>query len=338
MKTITARAPGKLMLLGEHAVVYGYPCIVTTVGLYVSATVTLTNDHRLTISTPNLRHQKITFQKPLDEIGQDLSVETAFAEAAVAQILARAAAPTGLLVHTDGPTLSYGLGSSSAVTVAVAAACAHALGLNLTNRELFDLAYAAVLAAQGKGSGFDIAAAIYGGTIWFETAGKAIEPLICPELPFLIGYSGAKVSTRRFVDGVAQLRQRQPTHIERIFQQISELTKDARSALTNQEWQRLGDLLDLNQGLLDSLGVNTPPLARLIFAAREAGALGAKLSGAGGGDCMFALSQPADRQAIMAAINHHGQWIDLPLGVPGVQITVDDHTYNTPNRSPRSAE
>jgi mevalonate kinase len=311
------------MLLGEHAVVYGRPCLVTTVGLYVSATASAESapgDGTLSITTPALRARGEVRQVAIGSIGQSLQPETSFVEAAAMRVLQEADSASSLRIDTDGPPLSYGLGSSSAVTVAVVAACAAALGLELSQRALFDLAYAAVLDAQGKGSGFDVAAAVYGGTLWFETGGAVIEPLAIPELPFLIGYSGAKVSTRRLVDGVERLRQRQSAAVEQIFDTIALLTASARSALLNQHWSELGDLIDLSHGLLDALGVNTLPLSRLIDATRAAGALGAKLSGAGGGDCIFALA-PGDLAAPVAgAIRSAGTLVELPLGVPGVQV------------------
>jgi mevalonate kinase len=321
---ITATAPGKLMLFGEHAVVYGYPCIVTTVGLYVSATVTSVDHAELVIDTPQLRAQGIQQHTALAEVGQALRPETAFVEAAAARAIRMAGSSAGLQISTDGPARSYGLGSSSAVTVAVAAALNEYYQLKLDERGLFDLAYGAVLDAQGKGSGFDVAAAIYGGTIWFERRGAVIERLNVPALPFLIGYSGAKVSTRRFVDGVGHLRERNPALVEQIFATMAQIVTEARPALEYGEWARLGDLIDLNQGLLDAIGVNTPPLANLIFATRAAGALGAKISGAGGGDCMFALvgdERLAARQHPVAeAICATGELVDLPLGVGGVRV------------------
>jgi mevalonate kinase len=318
--SVTATAPGKLMLFGEHAVVYGAPCLVTSVGLYVSATVERIERPELRISTPALRARGEERALPIGDAGRALQPETAFVEAVAARALQIAGVPGGLRVSTDGPALSYGLGSSSAVTAAAAAALDALLGLALDRRGLFDLAYAAVLDAQGKGSGFDVAAAIYGGTLWFETGGAAIEPLALSELPFLIGYSGAKVSTRRFVDGVGRLRERNPALIGRLFDTIAAIVAEARPALERRDWGKLGDLMDINQGLLDSLGVSTPPLATLITAAREAGALGAKLSGAGGGDCMYALAPGRLVDPVIRAIQASGEWVNLPLGVGGVRV------------------
>jgi mevalonate kinase len=319
----TASAPGKLMLFGEHAVVYGQPCLVTTVGLYVTATVEARDSADVVISTPTLRAEGRDHHVALTALGQQLQPETAFVEAVAARVVQRLNKPHGLFIATDGPALSYGLGSSSAVTVAVTAALNACYQLNLDQRGLFDLAYAAVLDAQGKGSGFDVAAAIYGGTIWYERRGALIEPLHVAGLPFLIGYSGAKVSTRRFVDGVGRLHERHPVVVDQIFATMAQIVHEARPALEQGNWQAIGDLMDINQGLLDALGVSTPPLNALITATRAAGALGAKLSGAGGGDCMFALAgeQPA---AVAAAIRATGELVDLPLGVAGV------HVHSTP--------
>lgn len=317
---ITASAPGKLMLFGEHAVVYGRPCLVTAVDLRVSVTVELNTTGLLQISTPLLREQGEVRTVAFDALGSPYPPETAFVEAAIARVVRACGMPGGLSITTDGPRLSYGLGSSSAVTVATVAAFVAVLGVELGKRAMFELAYAAVLDAQGKGSGFDVASAVYGGTLYYVGGGTTIIPLEIEPPPLLIGYSGAKVSTRRFVDGVAQLHAQHTALIERIFDSMGAIADEARGLLGQGAWERLGELMDINQGLLDALGVNTPSLARLIYAAREAGALGAKLSGAGGGDCMYALAPEPARAAVEGAIREAGERVSFALGAEGVRI------------------
>jgi len=232
----------------------------------------------------------------------------------------------GLAIQTDGPEVSYGLGSSSAVTVASVAALAELFEVTLSEREMFGMALDAVLEVQGKGSGFDVASAIYGGTLYFEQGGKVIELLEVPELPIVIGFSGEKVSTINLVDQVAALKDRFPETVGGIFSGMGKIVGHAKRFLEMQDWASLGDLMNINQGLLDALGVSTPQLAKQIFAARDAGAFGAKLSGAGGGDCMFALVSPDKKPMVSAGIeNAGGDWIRLDTGVEGVRIELFRH-------------
>lgn len=319
--TITASAPGKLVLLGDHAAVYGYPCLVTAVDLRFSVTIEKHDTPIIEIDTPDLRAQSKAYQVARDALDAHNQRETAFVEAALKQFIQHFPVQGGFRVVTDGPRTTYGLGSSSAITAAVLAAAAELEHITLSPRELFDLAYAAILDVQHTGSGVDLAAAVYGGTLYYVNKGEVIEPLAVSDLPLVIGYSGSKVSTTNLIAQVAELRGRHPQLLDALLQMLGQITTDGQEAARQSDWRSFGDLMNIHQGILDSFGVNTLPLARLIFATREAGAYGAKLSGAGGGDCMFAVVQKDTRTAVESAIERAGGLpVQFRSGVEGVRI------------------
>jgi len=317
----TASAPGKLVLFGDHAAVYGKPCLVTAVDLRFFATVEATNEPGIQISTPDMRSRNESYRVTAPNLSAHNRRETAFVEAALRQILPDQSTNTGLSVSTDGPEFTYGLGSSSAITVAVIAAAANHLGIQLDQRKLFDLAYAAVLEVQGTGSGVDLAAAVCGGTVYYIKGDGVMERLPIDNLPVVIGYSGAKVSTTDLIHQVASLRMHQPDLIIPILDLMGRISIRACDYIAENRWAAVGELMNIHQGLLDSLGVNVPQLSNLVFAVRNAGAWGAKLSGAGGGDCMYALASETKRQAVREAIETaNGSLVDIAANAHGVRI------------------
>lgn len=266
------------MLLGEHAVVYGYPCIVTAI------------DQRLVVQSG------------------EPEGDTRFISAAI-----RAwGKGDEKFSATSSFSGKYGFGSSSAVTVATL----KAIRPDATNREIFDAAYKIVLDIQGKGSGFDVAAAVYGGTLYY-IQNKTIEPLAIKDMPLIVGYTGAKVDTVSLIDQVAQKKKENPEKVERIFEAIAKLVEEAKIKMLDGDWERVGKLMDFNQEYLRDLGVSSEKLETLISAAKKAGAYGAKLSGAGGGDCMIALGPPKIRDAITQA---GGEVVKVTPNAEGVRV------------------
>lgn len=283
---ITTSAPGKLLLLGDHAVVWGYPCLVTAVNYRVFVEVSLS--------------QKDEFIFPEGN-------GSSFVYTALELFRKKFGKTHNVRIKTWAEYKeSYGLGSSSAVTVALMKALAGLFSINLTNKELFDICYKVVLKIQGVGSGFDIAAAIWGGTLYFVTGGKKIEPLHVNNLPLIIAYSGSKGDTATLVKGVGKLYKEKPEEIKLLFQQSEKLVNEGEKLLVQQNYQTFGKLMNENHRILQQIKVSTPKLDELVNAAQKAGAYGAKLSGAGGGDCMIALAPPDKKEAVEKALEKAG--------------------------------
>ena len=319
--TVKVSAPGKLMLFGEHAVIYGRPCIVTAVDARILVTIEKLAPHDILISAPDVGISD--YKKDIKKLGKGkIPPEVKFIEFAVKNFRNMYKLSSGLKIITkSGFSSKFGFGSSSAVTVAVFKAMSELFRLKLTKKELFDLSYKSVLEAQGVGSGFDLAAAIWGGTIYFVAGGKKIIPLKARKLSLIVGYTGVKADTSTLVRGVASFYKTKRNIMEKIFDSIGIIVESARIAVSKGEFRQLGELANLNQGLLDSLGVSTKTLSDMIFAARKGGAYGAKLSGAGGGDCMIAFAGKRRRVSVERAIKNAGGIIlDVKTGAKGVRI------------------
>lgn len=322
VKKITVSAPGKLMLFGEHAVVYGRPCIVTAVGQRMKATVELTEEAIFELNAPDV--QVTGYKKPMEQLGVgDIPKGAKFVELAIKNFISKKKLKTGIRVTTKSEFNSqFGFGSSSASTVCVIKALSELTGAKLSDKKIFDLSYKTVLDVQGKGSGFDVAAAVFGGTIYYVTPGKVIRPLNLTSLPLIIGYSGIKADTVTLMNQVSQKAKKYPKVIEDIYTSIGELVPQAQKAILKEDFETVGELMNLNQGYLESLGVGGRKLSEMIYAAREAGAYGAKLSGAGVGDCMIAFAPTKLKKAVSDAINKAGgQAIDISSNVPGIKIS-----------------
>lgn len=261
---------GKLLLFGDFAVVYGQPCLVAAIDRYVTV-------------------------KPVKKIGQ----ESKFV-AAARKMFAAKYGPVDFGFKIHGFSSQYGLGSSAAVTVAVVQAMFENKNIKVTKKELFNFCYQVVKQVQGVGSGFDLAAAIYGGVVYFVTGGKKIERLAVKELPLVVGYSGIKADTASMVSQAASKINNQ------FLSQSAKVVEQAKTALIKKDWAKAGELMSQNQQLLNQLEVSTPKLDELIQAALKAGAYGAKLSGAGGGDCMIALASDDKKPAVETAISQAG--------------------------------
>lgn len=323
MDKITVSAPGKLMLLGEHAVVYGHPCLVTAVEQRLKVTVEKSNTNGLTLNAPDVSVND--YYKPIAQLGNgEIPKGAKFVEIAVLNFFQKHKFSDGLKITTNSEFSSqFGFGSSSASTVCVVKALFELFEIKTTPKEIFDLSYKTVLDIQKTGSGFDVAAAVYGGVLYFITGGKVIEPIIAGDLPLLVAYSGVKADTVSMINLVKEKMQTHKEGVEEIFKNIANLVEEGKIALMEKDWQRLGTLMNFNQNYLEDLGVSTEKLDDMVLAARKAGAFGAKLSGAGGGDCMIAVVPEEKRKNIEEAIKSvGGEILDVKVSNEGVKIEI----------------
>jgi len=323
--SIHVSAPGKLMLLGEHAVVHGRPCLVTAVSARLHMTLSaLPGEDVLEIDAPDVGVQGARGRVTQAFAGgQALARGTRFVESSLALFRDRFGLAGGVRIATRSDFAStLGLGSSSATVACTLFGLAALTGRALDPSALFELGLEAIRRVQALGSGFDLAAAVFGGTLFYQNADpRRIEPLDPPPLPLIVAYSGVKADTAALVRAVGERLARQPRAVNAIFDAMSELAVEGRDALTAGDWSRLGELMNIQHGLAHALGVDAPKLAALVFAARAAGAYGAKLSGAGGGDCVIALAGPEQRAAVEAALAAAGGVIvDSAPGAPGVRV------------------
>lgn len=326
MKRVKVSAPGKLMLFGEHSVVFGYPCIVTAVDLRLSVTVEENAEYFFSLEAPDLALND--YHRSRQELGQgDLPKAASFLETCFSLFLKRYPQEQGIKVFSQNEfAASYGLGSSSASTVALVRALGEFYGVNLSKEDLFDLSYQTVLQVQGVASGFDLAAAIWGGTLYYvmpSAAGEKpiVQPILIQELPLLVGYTGIKADTSILIRKVQALRSEDPAQINDIFRQITDLVEQAKQNLVLGDFAKLGELMNQNQKLLRQLQVSSSELENLIEASLAAGAYGSKLSGAGGGDCMLAMVGQSQKIATAQAIEQAGgKIIEVKTNAGGVRL------------------
>jgi mevalonate kinase len=210
----------------------------------------------------------------------------------------------GYDLHLDASLpAGAGVGSSAAMAVASARALAEAAGHLLTPDQLFEAAMAAERVFHGNPSGLDHAVAIHGGLMHFVRGNPPRMRPVALGGPFrlLVAQVEAGADTGRMVASVAALREAHPV-ARALCADIGALVAEAETALTAGDQAAVGRLMNLNHGLLSALGVSTARLDAAVHAARAAGALGAKLTGAGGGGCMVALVTDDTAPAVAAAL------------------------------------
>lgn len=300
----TGCAPGKVILLGEHAVVYGRPAIAVPVW-QSSATCTIAElapGSGCTIVAGDLGQQFALAE-------MKAGVENPFGLVARLTLvrLQLPPNPDWRIELTSTIPIASGLGSGAALSAALVRALFAKAGQQAAPAVVSELVYESERYFHGTPSGIDNTVIAYGKAVWF-VKGAPPEPFT-PVQPFTLAIadSGIASPTKETVGDVRQAWQQQPEKYEAIFDEIRQITEQAREVIEQTaDWEKLGKLFTQNQLLLTKLGVSSPALEKLLHAARAAGARGAKLSGGGRGGNIIALVDVTSAQGVYKALLQAG--------------------------------
>ena len=298
---ITASAPGKVILVGEHAVVYGRPAIAVPVWERVArATIQLGRaGSGCWIIAQDLKRRIRLADAPEDDA-------MAVVARATLQQLNLPPDPDWQIELTSEIPIASGLGSGAALNAALVRAIHAQVGHTPDPAQVSHLVYLGEQIYHGTPSGIDNTVVAYGQPVWFI---KGTPPTVfAPATPFTLAIadSGVASPTHETVGGVRQRRAAEPTRYEAWFDAIGALVWEARQVIESGASANLGPIFDRNHALLQQIGVSTALLDCLVDAAKHAGALGAKLSGGGGGGNIIALVEAHTADHVADALQAAG--------------------------------
>lgn len=276
-----ASAPGSMMLLGEYAVLQGKPSVVCAINKRMTVTLTPREDDKIEIESELGTHHttisEIEVERPLQFVlgalkhcqgklrhGCHIQVESEFSD-------------------------KVGLGSSAAVTVATLSAIFTWLNVRVSPLELIRQSKIIVRLTQGVGSGADVAASVFGGVVSYQA-----QPFFAERFnvtyPISALYAGYKTKTADAINHVQKKFEIYPNLYRHLTNSIGQCAADGIQMLRREDWIKFGEVMNIQQGIMDSLGVNTPPLQSMVEELHaQPSMLGAKISGSGLGDCVIGL-------------------------------------------------
>jgi mevalonate kinase len=294
-----AYAPGKVILFGEHAVVYGRPAIAVPVTQVQARAEVTTSEGGLILAAPDLDRRYAVMDAPPDD-PLALTVRNTLAHLGVS------AAPDLCITVTSTIPMARGLGSGAAIATAIVRALAGHFGRELPPAEVSALVFQTEVLYHGTPSGIDNTVIAFGQPVYF-VKGQPLERFaVGAPLRLAIGDTGVASPTSVTVGDVRRGWQSDPRAYEVHFDAIAGVVVRARQAIETGDLPAVGRLMDENHAHLRALGVSSPELERLIEAARAAGALGAKLSGGGRGGNMIALVTPETERTVTEALQDAG--------------------------------
>jgi len=296
-----ATAPGKVILFGEHAVVYGRPAIAVPLwDRQATATVEGAQPGEgITLVAEDLGRRYRLTEAPDDD-------PLALIVRCTLQALSLSSVSDLILTIRSTIPVASGLGSGAAVSAALVRGLAAHFGRVLSSQQVSELVYQTEVLHHGTPSGIDNTVVAFEQPVYFVKGQPPQHLQVGGSFHLLIADTGVSSPTRVAVADVRRGWEASRPRYERLFDAVGQITDEARRAIESGKCGSLGPLMDRNQGLLGEMGVSSPELERLILTAHTAGAVGAKLSGAGRGGNMIALVTQATAEGVANALRRAG--------------------------------
>lgn len=313
MPAISSSAPGKIILCGEHAVVYGIPAIALPV-FQVCTTTRVFARPQAPSGEVHLIAPSITLDTTLDAL-EDLDPLKVAASLVMQELHVDHIPACEIRIQTTLP-ISAGLGSSASAAVSFTRALSSFLGHPLPNEAVNRIAFEVEKLHHGSPSGIDNTVIAYETPVYYQK-GKPIESLnIARPFTLIIADSGIKSSTAQAVAGVRQRWEQNKQQFETWFIEIAQISQQVREVLENGNIEKIGPLLTQNHKVLQQIGVSCAELDNLVDSALKAGSLGAKLSGGGLGGNMITLVGDEQAPAVVQALLHNGAVRTITTSIP----------------------
>ena len=293
-----AVTPGKVILLGEHSVVYGRHAIAVPVPLNIRVKIEDADDGVL-LMIPSWGVEYYLDKKPEERQSFEKPAALILEKMNLSNVGMK------IEVFSDVPR-GMGLGGSAVLAVSIIKALNHHYKMGLSEQEINEMAYESEKIAHGNPSGIDNTIATYGYPLIYRKGEKTLKERlqIKEPLDLVLAFSKSEGLTAKTVAHVRTQWKSNQEMYEGVFDDIDAIVLNGIQAIQENDLKQLGELMNFNQGLLNTLQVSTPELERMIYIARDAGAFGAKLTGGGGGGAIIAVSDSPEE--IIEAFDNEG--------------------------------